>query len=120
MASCPCQKCSHVAQAYRAGLRDGDTVLSIDGESTEGMEMPERIKRLRGQDGVEVRLEAQQRGTVTVKTLTFKRGVVPQVIIEGWAELPTRQWDYMVGEVMAYINPLEIGSSAVHDLKQVE
>lgn len=66
MASCPCQKCSHVAQAYRTGLRGGDTVLSIDGDSTEGMEMPERIKRLRGQDGVEVTLEASKRGTVTV------------------------------------------------------
>ena len=27
-------------------MRGGDTVLSIDGDSTEGMEMPERIKNV--------------------------------------------------------------------------
>ena len=40
--------------AERAGLRAGDRILGIDGESTDGMSLADAIQRLRGEAGTSV------------------------------------------------------------------
>lgn len=42
--------------AARAGIRSGDTILEIDGQSTQGMSLTEAVLRVRGQRGTSVRL----------------------------------------------------------------
>lgn len=106
--------------AYAAGMRDGDLLLSIDGDSMEDVEITEFIPRLRGQEGKPVTIEVCQPDETETRTLRFKRGVVPRVVIKGWEELDYGQWDHRVSDEIAYAQFLEIGSSTMHDLKAVE
>ena len=101
-------------------MKDGDLMVSIDGESMKGAEMQTIIRLLRGQEGVLVMLDVRQPHKKVVRALAFKRGVVPQVVIEGWTEKTPPNWDYLVADDMAYLKFLEINSSTVHDLKRIE
>ena len=46
--------------AARAGLRSGDVVVAVDGESVEGLGLQEVIARVRGPAGTEVRLTVER------------------------------------------------------------
>ena len=50
--------------AERAGLRPNDQVLSVDGESLEGLNLNEAVAKIRGKKGTKVRLEIK-RATVS-------------------------------------------------------
>ena len=63
-----------------AGIRAGDVVVSVDGESTEGWSVAQAVKRIRGPDGTEVVLGIQHddgeiedvpvtRGTIVIPTV---------------------------------------------------
>ncbi|MBI2852033.1 MAG: S41 family peptidase [Chloroflexi bacterium] len=45
--------------AWRAGIRPGDTILEINGESAEGMSLEEAVARIRGPRGTAVKLLIQ-------------------------------------------------------------
>jgi hypothetical protein len=59
--------------AARAGLRAGDRILSIDGESTEGMSMVDVLQRLRGEAGTSVGVSALRPETGESVQLTIVR-----------------------------------------------
>lgn len=42
--------------AYRAGIKSGDKIIAIDGESTAGVTVEEAVQRIRGEKGTEVML----------------------------------------------------------------
>ncbi|MDQ7052991.1 MAG: S41 family peptidase [candidate division KSB1 bacterium] len=48
--------------AMRAGLREGDHIIEIDGESTKGMSVNEVASRLRGQVGTSVTIKISREG----------------------------------------------------------
>ncbi|MCL6506918.1 MAG: S41 family peptidase [Bryobacteraceae bacterium] len=48
--------------AYRAGLRPGDVIVSVDGKSTEGLTTPEVADRLKGPRGTLVKVEIMREG----------------------------------------------------------
>ena len=48
--------------AYRAGLRPGDVIAQVDGETTEGLNTTEIAQRLRGPAGTKVRIGVERRG----------------------------------------------------------
>jgi hypothetical protein len=62
--------------AGRAGLRAGDRVLRIDGESTQGMSMADVLQRLRGEPGTSVGVSAQRPETGETVELTIVRGTI--------------------------------------------
>jgi hypothetical protein len=62
--------------AERAGLREGDVVLSVDGESTDGLSAADVIQRLRGEAGTSVGLTAQRPKTGETVSLVIERGVI--------------------------------------------
>lgn len=49
--------------AYRAGVKSGDIVLKIDGESTQGMVVETAVSKIRGPKGTSVQLELVRVGT---------------------------------------------------------
>lgn len=75
--------------AYRMGLRSGDRILSIDGQSTRGMSTQEASKMMRGEAGTKVALKIQreaveeplvysiERAIITIKTVPFT-GVIEE------------------------------------------
>jgi carboxyl-terminal processing protease len=62
--------------AYRQGLRAGDRIIEIDGESTEGMNTFEASKLMRGEAGTTVKLKVQREGIDEDLEYTIERAVI--------------------------------------------
>ncbi|HEY9232527.1 MAG TPA: S41 family peptidase, partial [Blastocatellia bacterium] len=80
--------------SYRAGLRYGDHIIAINGESTEGLTQAQVRNKLIGPDGTPVVVKVDRLG---VGPLEFKltRGAVP---------LPSLSNAFMLGSGTGYIN----------------
>ncbi|MDE2688425.1 MAG: S41 family peptidase [Chloroflexota bacterium] len=63
--------------AERAGIRPGDTILEVDGESIEGISLIEAVSKIRGPRGSIVRLLVQHIGDVERVVIEVERGVIP-------------------------------------------
>ena len=61
--------------AARAGLRSGDVVVEVDGESVEGLGVQEVIARVRGPAGTEVRLTVERPGVGRVEVPVVREEV---------------------------------------------
>ncbi|MCE9541101.1 S41 family peptidase [Candidatus Kaiserbacteria bacterium] len=70
--------------AYKAGLKAGDLILKIDGESTEGMTVNNAVKKIRGPKGTQVKLFVLRQGWTAPKEIPVTRDVinVPTVTTE--------------------------------------
>lgn len=68
--------------AEEAGIRAGDIVLAVDGESTEGWTSSQAVQRIRGPRGTEVTLTVQHTDLVTggqgpeIEDITITRGEI--------------------------------------------
>ena len=62
--------------AEKAGIRQGDEVLTVDGDSTEGWTSQQAVERIRGAKGTDVTLEVKHTDG-TVETITITRGNIP-------------------------------------------
>ena len=64
--------------AYRAGLRPGDAIVEVDGESTEGWNTTEVAKHLRGPAGTKVRIGIERRGLEGLLEFEVTRARIPR------------------------------------------
>ncbi len=62
--------------AEAAGLRSGDRILAIDGESTEGMNLAEAVMRIRGAEGTAVMLEVLHEEDAEAVEIEIIRGEI--------------------------------------------
>jgi carboxyl-terminal processing protease len=65
------------APAEKAGIRPGDIILEIDGESAQGISLLEAVSRIRGQKGTAVELLILHRNESDPVLLSIIRGVIP-------------------------------------------
>jgi carboxyl-terminal processing protease len=98
--------------AEEAGIRPGDIVRTVDGESTEGWSVAQAVQRIRGADGTTIVLGIERSGGDT-EDVTITRGtiVVPTVFtsaIEDASGAPV--------EELAYIELQQFTDQAVRDL----
>ncbi|OYW03187.1 MAG: hypothetical protein B7Z61_10925 [Acidobacteria bacterium 37-71-11] len=63
--------------AARLGLRAGDVIESVDGKSTDGMDIDEAARRLRGPEGSTVRITVSRQGLAAPLEFTIQRARVP-------------------------------------------
>ena len=63
--------------AEKAGLKDGDTVVAIDGKSTKGLSVDQDAKLLRGEKGTIVKLTVERDGA-TLAPIPVTRDVIHQ------------------------------------------
>lgn len=64
------------APAFKAGLRDGDVVLRIDGLSATNIRVNDAVERIRGRPGTQVRLTVEREAESEATTITVTRAVV--------------------------------------------
>lgn len=64
--------------AARAGLRFGDRILTVGGESTNGKDSFDIRERIRGPKGSLVRLTVERAATGRVENIDLRRGIVAQ------------------------------------------
>lgn len=62
--------------AEKAGLRAGDKVYAIDGESTAGITVDEAVNKIRGPHGTEVVLTISRDGLEKAEDVSITRGVI--------------------------------------------
>jgi carboxyl-terminal processing protease len=64
--------------AEAAGLRSGDTILEVDGESIEGLSLLEAVARIRGPRGTRVKLLILHLGAIDPIEIAVVRDTIPQ------------------------------------------
>jgi carboxyl-terminal processing protease len=81
--------------AHRAGLRYGDQIIAINGESTDGWPSGQVSERLRGPRGTTVEVQIMRSGEKAPRTIKLTRDAVP---------LPTITNAYIVRPGIGYIS----------------
>jgi len=61
--------------AYRAGMRSGDLITHLDGESIQGISIADAVRRMRGKPGTDIRLTVRRQGVPTFD-VTITRAVI--------------------------------------------
>lgn len=74
----------------RAGLRSGDVITAIDGESTEGRSLDECVRRLKGPAGTKVVVTVMRRGWTETRDVELARA---RIVV------PTTAFDLLPGKV---------------------
>lgn len=72
--------------ADKAGLRAGDKILAIDGKGTDGIDVSEAVKKIRGEIGKEVALLISREDWSQPKEIKIIRANI---------EIPTLEWNYI-------------------------
>ena len=62
--------------AFRAGLKAGDKIVKIDGESTENMTLFDAVKKMRGPAGTKVTISIMREGFVEPEDFTLTREII--------------------------------------------
>ena len=62
--------------ASRAGLKPGDKIIKINGESTEGMTLNQAVEKMRGEVGTQVRLTIKREGVPELLEYTITRELI--------------------------------------------
>jgi carboxyl-terminal processing protease len=81
--------------ASRLGIRAGDVIETIEGEPTEGMDLNEAVRRLKGPKGTKVRITIARLGLDEPLELTVTRDEIPQ---------NTVRYAYMIAPETGYIS----------------
>ncbi|MCA0971598.1 peptidoglycan-binding protein [Halobacillus litoralis] len=63
--------------AEEAGLKPNDQILTVDGESVEGLDLYEAVLKIRGEKGSEVTLEVERPGVSDPLTIDIVRDDIP-------------------------------------------
>jgi carboxyl-terminal processing protease len=97
--------------AEKAGIKAGDVILAVDGESTEGWSVAEAVKRIRGEQGTPVTLTIRSDGEQRDVTIERDTIVTPTVF--------TREVEGADGQTVpdvAYIELQQFTEETVDDL----
>lgn len=62
--------------AWNAGIKPGDKIIAIDGESTKGFSLVEAAQRMKGKKGAKIKLGIFRDGFDSPKEFTIQRGTV--------------------------------------------
>src|SRR4051812_33266348 len=81
--------------AAKAGMMAGDIILKVNGESIEGIRMPDVQKKIGGPLGSEVRLTVRH-ATGDEAELTMTREEIVLPTIKGYGRNADNSWDYYV------------------------
>ena len=62
--------------AYKAGLKPGDKIIKIDGETTKNITLLKAVKQMRGRPGTKVTLTIMREGFREFKDYTLERAII--------------------------------------------
>ncbi len=107
--------------AYQAGLRAGDTILEIDGQSTQGFSLADASERIRGKPGSTVALTAIHRGEKKPFQVDVVRAVIRVDTVLGDTRTGDGRWNYFLEghDKIGYVRINSFSDQTGSELKQV-
>jgi carboxyl-terminal processing protease len=105
--------------AYKAGLKSGDTILSIDGTDTEGMSLPESVKLMRGEVGSVVKVRIQHADRTEPVDYDLARDTIPIESVLGDARRQDGTWMFRLVDRprIGYLRIVNFGERTGEELK---
>lgn len=106
--------------AYKAGVQAGDVITEIEGKSTEGIDLDEAVRRLKGEPGSSVNFTVQHPGGAGLEKLTVTRELIQMESIRGDTRNDRDEWNFMLDadKKIGYIRVLSFGRETQRELKK--
>jgi carboxyl-terminal processing protease len=82
--------------AVAAGVRAGDRIVKIDGQSTQGMSLEDAKARIKGRAGTSVTITVQHPGAAHADDMTIVRRTVHEDTVEGASRGPDGRWNFLL------------------------
>jgi carboxyl-terminal processing protease len=82
--------------AEEAGIRPGDKILKIDGESTQGLSLSDSVKLMHGETGTTVVLRVMHKGEDEPVDIEIVRAVIQVDTVVGRARNGDGSWDFFL------------------------
>lgn len=84
--------------AYKAGVKAGDTIMNINGKTTEKMTVDDAVKVLKGKEGEEVTIGVVHAGKplTEIELLKMPRAKIQVATVQGDSYKPDGTWNFMV------------------------
>jgi len=95
--------------AWRLGLRAGDVITTIEGESTDTMTLDEAVDRLKGPKDTQVNIQIVRRGLEEPLALAITRAEIPQ---------NTVRYAYMMTEDTGYVRLTDFSRSTSREMAE--
>lgn len=74
--------------AYEAGLKAGDKIIMVEGQSTQDMSLIEAVKKIRGPEGTPVKLTIAREGVDKPLEFSITRGMIPLKSVRAYSLEP--------------------------------
>lgn len=105
--------------AIAAGMRAGDQILAIDGQSVEGSQIRDAVKLMRGEPGSEITLSVLHLGDEEPIEMTLERAIIPVASVLGDKRLENGTWDFLLrdDEKVGMIRLLAFGEKTASELR---
>ena len=72
--------------SQKAGIKEGDTILKVDGQSTAGWTLPQTVEKIRGPKGSTVTLTIVHKGSKDPQDIAIKRDTITVKSVAGWVK----------------------------------
>jgi len=95
--------------ASRMGLRAGDVITHIEGESTEGMNINDAVRQLKGPKGTEVTITLARPGLDEPIEVTIVRDEIPQISV---------RYAYMITPDTGYLSIDDFNRGTAHEVRE--
>ena len=107
--------------AAKAGIRPGDLIRTIDGESTLGIGLDQAVHRITGPAGTEVKLTVEREGDDKEIEVSLRRAVIPLYSVKGWERdgAAENDWDWFVDpqDGIGYIRLTQFIKGSTRDMR---
>jgi carboxyl-terminal processing protease len=82
--------------AYKAGVKAGDTIMEINGKTTEKMTIDDAVKVLKGKEGDEVTVGVLHQGSSQIEQLKMPRAKIHVATVQGDSYTTDGKWNFMI------------------------
>ena len=72
--------------AEKSGIKAGDAILDVDGQSTGGWSLSQTVEKIRGPKGTSVSLKIQHKDENSPKEIKITRDIITVKSVEGWVK----------------------------------